>query len=376
MKIEDFHVEIWMNTYETKCKHNIAETCVDSITFADLMELAGKTGDILGELNGMKLTYGAIEGSLRLRTAISALYPGRGPHEVLVTHGAIGANALLYDTLIEPGDEVVSIVPAYQQHYSLPESRGARVKRLKLRAEDGYLPDLDALEALVTPETKIIALTNPNNPTGSVIDEARLRGIADIARRHNAWVLCDEVYRGVNQADDALPASMAEIYERGVAVGSMSKAFALAGLRLGWIVASPDLLQKVTVHRDYNTISVGMIDDHVASIALENSDALLRRNRQIVRTNLTLLDDWVSREPLMSWVRPTGGTVTLLNYDLDIGSYEFCRRLMDETGVLLTPGAAFEMEGTVRIGFGNGTDALRGGLEGLSRFLAGFGNHP
>lgn len=376
MKIEDFHVEIWMNTYETKCKHNIAETCVDSITFADLMELAGKTGDILGELNGMKLTYGAIEGSLRLRTAISALYPGRGPHEVLVTHGAIGANALLYDTLIEPGDEVVSIVPAYQQHYSLPESRGARVKRLKLRAEDGYLPDLDALEALVTPETKIIALTNPNNPTGSVIDEARLRGIADIARRHNAWVLCDEVYRGVNQADDALPASMAEIYERGVAVGSMSKAFALAGLRLGWIVASPDLLQKVTVHRDYNTISVGMIDDHVASIALENSDALLRRNRQIVRTNLTLLDDWVSREPLRSWVRPTGGTVTLLNYDLDIGSYEFCRRLMDETGVLLTPGAAFEMEGTVRIGFGNGTDALRGGLEGLSRFLAGFGNHP
>lgn len=376
MKIEDFHVEIWMNTYETKCKHNIAETCVDSITFADLMELAGKTGDILGELNGMKLTYGAIEGSLRLRTAISALYPGRGTHEVLVTHGAIGANALLYDTLIEPGDEVVSIVPAYQQHYSLPESRGARVKRLKLRAEDGYLPDLDALEALVTPETKIIALTNPNNPTGSVIDEARLRGIADIARRHNAWVLCDEVYRGVNQADDAMPASMAEIYERGVAVGSMSKAFALAGLRLGWIVASPDLLQKVTVHRDYNTISVGMIDDHVASIALENSDALLRRNRQIVRTNLTLLDDWVSREPLMSWVRPTGGTVTLLNYDLDIGSYEFCRRLMDETGVLVTPGAAFEMEGTVRIGFGNGTDALRGGLEGLSRFLAGFGNHP
>lgn len=112
MKIEDFHVEIWMNTYETKCKHNIAETCVDSITFADLMELAGKTGDILGELNGMKLTYGAIEGSLRLRTAISALYPGRGTHEVLVTHGAIGANALLYDTLIEPGDEVVSIVPA------------------------------------------------------------------------------------------------------------------------------------------------------------------------------------------------------------------------------------------------------------------------
>lgn len=376
MKIEDFHVEIWMNDYETKCRHNIAETCVDSLTFADLMDLAGKTRDILGELNGMKLTYGAIEGSLRLRSAISTLYPGRGPHEVLVTHGAIGANALLYDTLIESGDEVVSIVPAYQQHYSIPESRGARVKRLQLRAEDGYLPDLDALAALVTPETKIITLTNPNNPTGSVIDEARLRGIVDIARRHNAWVLCDEVYRGVDQASDALPASMAEIYDRGIAVGSMSKAFALAGLRLGWIVASADLLQKVTVHRDYNTISVGMIDDHVASIALENCEALLRRNRQIVRTNLTILDDWMSRQPLMSWVRPAGGTVTLLNYDLDIGSYEFCRRLMDETGVLLTPGAAFEMEGTVRIGFGNGTDALLGGLDGLSRFLAGFGKRP
>ena len=123
------------------------------------------------------------------------------------------------------------------------------------------------------------------------------------------------------------------------------------------------------IHRDYNTISVGRIDDCLASIALENRDALLRRNREIVARNLAVLDNWVSGEPRMDWVRPTGGTVTLLKYRADMGSEEFCRRLLAETGVLLVPGQAFEVEGTVRIGFGNATATLEAGLAGLSRFL-------
>ena len=369
MKIEPFGVEIWMNARETLCAHNIAETCVDSITFGDLMALAGKRADILSELTALKLTYGAIEGSARLRAAIASLYRGRTANEVMVTHGAIGANALLYQALIEPGDEIVSLVPTYQQHYSIPESYGATVKRLRLRAETGYLPDLAELSALVTPKTKLIALTNPNNPTGAVMDEARLRGVAEIAARHGAVVICDEVYRGIDQADDGLGISMAEIYDKGIAVGSMSKAFALAGLRLGWIVAPAAVLHRVSTHRDYNTISVGMIDDHIAGIALEHRDALLRRNRAIVRANLALVERWVAKEPRISWVKPRGGTVTLLRFDAPIGSVEFCTRLLQETGVLLTPGAVFEMEGTLRIGFGNATASVTAGLDGLSRFL-------
>ncbi len=141
MKIADFAVEIWMNANETRCWFNMAESCVDSITLRDLLSLAGKTETILDELLPMKLTYGAIAGSERLRTAIASLYPGRNADEVLVTHGAAGANALLYETLIEPGDEVVCIVPTYQQHYSIPESFGAVVKRLHLRRENAYLVD-------------------------------------------------------------------------------------------------------------------------------------------------------------------------------------------------------------------------------------------
>lgn len=370
MKIEDFAVEIWMNAHETRCRYNIAESCVDSITVGALLDLAGKRDAILDELTPIKLTYGAIEGSERLRTAIAALYASTPPDRVLTTHGAIGANALLYEALIGAGDEMVSVVPTYQQHYSIAESYGATVKRLQLRRENGYLPDCDELARLVTPKTKLIALTNPNNPTGALMDRAMLEAVVRVAARYNTWVICDEVYRGVNQDDDALTPSIVDLYERGIAVGSMSKAFAMAGLRLGWIVAPDEVRHAAMVHRDYNTISVGALDDHFAAIALEHRDALLERNRAIVRTNLSILDAWVAREPRISYLRPQGGTVTLLNYELDMTSVELCTRLMDEAGVLLMPGSALGIEGTVRIGFGNGTEVLKAGLEATSLFLA------
>lgn len=373
MKIEEFGVEIWMNAYETKCRYNIAETCVDAITFGDLMATSGRSQTILAELNSLKLTYGAIEGSTRLKAAIASLYRGRDADDVLVTHGAAGANALLYETIVEPGDEVIAIVPTYQQHTSIPKSLGAEVLPLTLRADDGYQPDLAELEALISPRTRLISLTNPNNPTGVLIRDDGLAGIAAIAARHDLWVISDEVYRGVNQADDTLSTSIAEIYPKGIAVGSMSKAFAMAGLRLGWIAAPPALLHQVMIHRDYNTISVGMIDDLIASIALENRDALLDRNRRIVRTNLDILSRWVAQEPSVSWFKPDGATVTLLNYKLDMPSRDFCEQLLRETGVLLVPGSVFGVEGAVRIGFGNGTEALTAALPLVTGFLRRHG---
>ena len=370
MKIAEFGVEIWMNKYELICAHNLAETCVESLTVQQLLDLSGKSNLKLDELLPMKLTYGAIEGSDRLRAAVAALYQNQSPERVLITHGAIGANALLYETLIEPGDEIVSVVPTYQQHYSIPESYGATVKKLPLRPENAYLPDIAKLKSLVTPKTKLIAFTNPNNPTGSVMDRALLEQIIAIARDNDAYILCDEVYRGINQDNDDLNNAIADLYEKGISVGSMSKAFALAGLRLGWIVAPKDVLHQVMIHRDYNTISVGMLDDHFAALALENASSLLHRNRAIVRTNLAMLSDWVDNEPRISWVKPKGGTVTLLKYDLVMTSEAFCKTLVDETGVMLMPGSALNMEGTVRIGFGNPTDVMKVGLQKLSGFLA------
>jgi aspartate/methionine/tyrosine aminotransferase len=369
MKIKPFGVEIWMNQYETQCAYNLAETCVESLTVAQLLDLAGKRDAILDELLPLKLTYGAIEGTERLRGNIASLYSRQKPENVTITHGAIGANALVYATLVEPGDRVISVLPTYQQHYSIPESLGADVQIHKLREENAFLPDLDEIERLVTPKTKLIALTNPNNPTGSLLDRAMMQRVADMAARVGAYVLCDEVYRGVDQIGDTLTVSMADLYERGISTGSMSKAFSLAGLRLGWIVGPKDLIHAVSIHRDYNTISVGMLDDHFASIALEHRDAILTRNRAIVRGNLAILDRWVAEEPAISYVKPKGGTVALLKYDFDLPSRDFCVRLLETEGVMFTPGSALDMEGYVRIGYANNRAVLEEGLPRVSRFL-------
>ncbi|MEO3387206.1 aminotransferase [Mesorhizobium sp. CAU 1741] len=371
MRIDAFGVEIWMNRHENHCRYNLAETCVESLTVAELLALAGKSNAILDELLPMKLTYGAIEGSQRLRDAIAELYETRGPDDVLVAHGAIGANSLVYSALVEPGDTVISIVPTYQQHVSIPESLGATVKKLPLREEQGYAVDLDELRDLTKSGAKLIAFANPNNPTGALMDRAVLEEIVRIAEGCSAWVLSDEVYRGIDQSGDGTTASVADMYPKGISIGSMSKAFSLAGLRLGWIVGDPDLLRDVSIHRDYNTISVGMVDDLLAAIALESRDAILARNRAIVRQNLAILDEWVAGQPSISWERPQGGTTALLRYGEETDSEAFCLRLLEETGVLFTPGAALGAEGTVRIGYANNTQILREGLGAVSEFLAG-----
>lgn len=369
MHIEPFGVEIWMNEWETRCDWNLAETCVESITIGELLTLAGKNEADLSELLPMKMTYGAIEGSDRLRAAIAALYESQAPENLIVTHGTIGANMLVHKTLVSRGDHVVAVVPTYQQHYSIPESIGAEMHLLRLREEDGWLPDLDALREMVTAETRLIAINNPNNPTGALMGREILEEIAQIAREVGAWVLCDEVYRGTAQTGDGMGPSMADIYEKGISTASTSKAFSLAGLRLGWIAAPKEVIEAVAIHRDYDTISVGMVDDHFATLALENADRVLARSHAITRGNLAILSEWIATEPLMSWVKPVAGTTALLKYDLDMPSRDFCVALLQETGVMFTPGSALNMEGYVRIGFANNPEVLREGLKRVSEFL-------
>ncbi|MHA7146741.1 aminotransferase [Arthrobacter sp. TmT3-37] len=370
MKIRSFGVEIWMNRYENKCAYNLGETCVESLTVDELLTLAGRKETFLEEILPLKLTYGAIEGTDELRSLISGLYETLGPENTITTHGAIGANALIHETLVEPGDRVISVLPTYQQHYSIPESYGADVQLLKLRPENGYLPDLEELRSLVTENTRLIVLNNPNNPSGSVMDRAMLQAVADIADTIGAYVLCDEVYRGTAQAGDGNTASIADVYSRGISTASMSKAFSLAGLRLGWVAGPVDIIERVAIRRDYNTISVGMIDDVLARIALENKDKILERSRSIVRTNLQILDDWVRQEPSITYVKPAGGTTALLEYNTDEPSADLAAAMMEDIGVLMTPGSAFDLEGCLRIGYANNETVLREGLTKVSEFLA------
>lgn len=372
MQIREFGVERWMDLYENQCELNLAETCVESLTVGELLKIAGKEDALLGEILPMKLTYGAIDGTERLRSNVASLYEKQGVPNVLITHGAISANALVYETLVEPGDHVISVLPTYQQHYSIPESYGANVEILRLREENGFLPDLEELKRMVKPTTRVIAINNPNNPTGSLMDRDFLLAIAEIARSCGAYVLNDEVYRGTDQEGTGFTASIADLYEKGISTGSMSKTWSLAGLRVGWIVAPVELLQRVRTHRDYNTISVGMLNDLLASIALENRKAILERNHGILRTNLAVLDAWIAKEPLLSYVKPKSGTTALVKVNVDMTSREFCVSLLEKTGVMFTPGSALDVEGYVRVGYTNNREVLVAGLAKVSEFLRGI----
>ncbi len=196
MHIEPFFVEQWMNAHETTATWNIAETCVHSLRLEELLEMSGDADGVLRRLRDTWLGYGDITGSPRLRAAIAALYGERiTADNVLTANGAIGANFLALYALVEPGTTVVSVQPTYQQLFSVPESLGAEVRPLRLRGEDGYLPDPEELRALTDERTRLIILNNPNNPTGALIDEPLLREIVSVARERDAWLFCDEVYR-------------------------------------------------------------------------------------------------------------------------------------------------------------------------------------
>ena len=372
MKIKPFGVEIWMNEFEDHCEFNLAETCVASLTIEQLLEMSGKNDSVMSDLLPMKMTYGAIQGSDRLRDAICTMYAKQTRENIVVTHGAIGANALIHETLVEQGDHVISVRPTYQQHYSIPESYGAEVEILHLRPENGFLPDLQEFAAMVRPKTKLIVLNNPNNPTGSLMAAGFLNQFIDIARGSDAYILCDEVYRGTNQTGDGFAPAMADIYKKGISVAGMSKTFSLAGLRLGWIAGPLEVLEAVSIHRDYNTISVGMLDDYFAAMALEAKDKILERTHQITRKNLEVLDAWVAGEPSISYIKPKAGTTALLKYDFDMPSRDFCIQLLENKGVMFTPGSVMSMEGWLRVGYANDTDILRTGLARVSEFLAGL----
>lgn len=371
MKIKPFAVEEWMNAWEVGAKYNIAETCVDSISMNGLFELTGEDKtEFLNRLCARRLSYGDIEGLPEFRKGVCGLYKTLNIENIVPTHGASGANHHVFYSLISPGDRVVSIMPTYQQLYSIPESYGADVQILHLSKENNYLPDLEKLRRLVTPKTKMICINNPNNPTGALMSEQILREIVEIARSADAWILCDEVYRHLSQEDGWCP-SIVDLYEKGISVSSMSKVFSLAGLRLGWIATHDmSVVKSCLSHRDYNLVSCGVFDEMLAAAALKHRDKLLERSRKIVRENLQILDDWVGSEPHVSYVKPKAGTTALVYYDLDISSYEFCEEMYKKIGAFVTPGDCFEVPHSMRIGYAYGKQDLIDGLKAISKYIA------
>ena len=373
MKIKPFKVEQWMNEYEMDAIYNIAETCVDSMSLSELIRLSGVDRDsLLDGILDMKMTYGYITGNPRLKDAIGALYKGIERDDILTTNGGIGANNLVLNTIVEPGDKVVSIIPTYQQLYSIPEALGADVHIMYLEKGNDFLPDMDKLKKMVDKNTRIICLNNPNNPTGALIPEHMMEEIVALAESVDAYILCDEVYRGLNQ-DGSYHKSIVELYDKGIGTSSMSKVFSLAGLRLGWIVTrDKELMERLFSHRDYSIISCGVVDEVFGALALENKDKVLERNLKIIRENLKILDDWINEHERFSYVKPIAGTTALVFYDYDISAFEFCTGLMEHSKTFVTPGSCFEYENSFRIGYAASREILIEGLKNLEDYSRGL----
>ena len=371
MDIKTFKVERWMDEYETKCKYNLAETCIDSLTVREVIEMAGlDVEEYMMELADTRLTYSHIGGSPELLNGIASLYSDViKPEHIIPMHGAIGANYHILMTLINPSDNMISVMPTYQQHYSIPESIGAEVRILNLNLENHFLPDIDKLKELVDENTRVITMNSPNNPSGSLIPKDVMEQVIEVAKSVDAYVLCDEVYRGISE-DGSYMYSVADLYEKGISVGSMSKSWSMAGVRLGWIVTRDmDLIHRCHERRDYDTISCAVIDDKLAALALANKEKIIERNRDILNTNRKILDDWVNATPEVYYQKPVAGTTALVYYKKNMPSRELCDRLIKETGVLFTPGVCFEMEGAVRIGYAFDSKVLQKGLDLFADFL-------
>jgi aspartate/methionine/tyrosine aminotransferase len=359
MRIDLFRMERMQCLWESAVSFNLSESGVTPVTVDEILEGGSR------ELGGQALSYPPSAGSRLLRRRIAAWYPGATPDNILVANGGSEANFTTLWGLLEPGTRAAVMIPNYLQARGLARvwAAGADPFRLVETYENGawrWALDEDSLRRAVGPRTRVIVVTNPNNPTGHVLTGGEMAAIVRAARRARAWLVVDEVYRGaeVGSGDGRPPASSPTfwgMYGKVVVTSGLSKAFGLPGLRIGWIVGPPRLVARLAMYQDYTTLTPAMLSDRLAAVAMEPArrEALLARTRTIILKSLPPLQAWISRQgDLFRHVPPRAGAIALLRYDLPIGSERLFERLRDERSVLVTPGAHFGIGRYIRVGFG------------------------
>ena len=351
------------SVWENRVRFNLAESGVKPLRLEELLDPAA--------LGDTPLGYPQTSGSEELRELVSDLYPGSDAENVLVTNGTAEANFISVLNLVEPGDDVVVMFPNYMQIWGLARSLKANVKPLPLREENNWRPDLDELAGAVSDKTRLIAICNPNNPTGVMARDDDLREICKIAGKVGAWILADEVYTGAELGDEP-SATLWGWYDRLLVTCGLSKAYGLPGLRIGWVVGPADHMEELWSYKDYTTIGPGALSEKLARVALEpkKRHQILERTQTILRSQLPLVEQWVEEQRgLFSMVRPQAGAIAYLRYNMDVSSTELITRLREEKSVLVVPGDHFGMDHYVRIGFGYDRENLAKGLELFSELL-------
>ncbi len=378
MRIDRFHMERTQCLYENTVRYNLSESGVQPMRVEEL--LGEDEGFDRAALLSTALKYPESDGSVLLRERIAALYPGAAAENVLVTNGTSEANYTALWGLLDRGDRAAVMLPTYMQTWGLARAYGghADAYRLRLRPARGgearrWALDRASLARAVTRKTRLIVVTNPNNPTGAVLTGEEMDAIVDAARSVRAWIVADEVYRGAEIAGGELSPTFWGRYPRVLVTSGLSKAFGLPGLRIGWIAGPPGTIARLCGYHDYMTLTPTMLSDRLARAALEPTrrDAILARTRRILRESLPKMEAWIrSHGEIFDYVPPVAGAIALVGYRLPISSVALFDRLRLEESVLITPGAHFGTGKSFRVGFGYDLEKSLEGLARISAFIA------
>jgi aspartate/methionine/tyrosine aminotransferase len=356
-------MERMMSQFEQDVDYNLSESGVHPVQLA---ELIADEPNFIEQLLQTELNYPHVNGIPELRQNIANLYDGAGPENVLVTVGAAEANYISTRTLVSPGQEIVVLLPNYMQIWGIARNHAFDLKIAHLREESGWAPDLAELQEVVSSQTKLIAVCNPNNPTGRIMTDAEMNSIVSIAERVGAWILADEVYAGAERIENRHSRSFIGRYDKVIATGSMSKAYGLPGLRIGWLVAPAVTLDEVWARHEYTTISATMLANKLAAIALSPTvrPRLLERTQKYIRRGYPVLQQWMdSHKDIFSFHPPDAAAIAFVRYNLDINSSELVDRLRSQKSVLIVPGDHFGLDHFVRISFGLSEDYLVAALD-------------
>ncbi|HYX81697.1 MAG TPA: aminotransferase class I/II-fold pyridoxal phosphate-dependent enzyme [Gemmatimonadales bacterium] len=364
-----FDLERWQSTWENRVRYNLSESGVHPLTIQELLGLAGASALPLLEV---RLGYSQSNGTDLLRERIATLYPGASPDQVLVTTGSSEANFITCWRLLEPGDKVAVMMPNYLQTRGLAQNFGGQATAFQLHEKEGWEPYAEEIRTAIAPGTKLVVVTNPHNPTGHVLGDAARKLLLERAAEVGAWILADEVYQGAERNGTTTPSFWGSGYNKVIIVNGLSKAYGLPGLRIGWIVSSPEFSQEVWARHDYTTIGPSGASDHLAAVALDPlvREKLIERTRRILHANYPVLEAWLkSFGDAFSWHPPAAGAICWARYRGAIPATEVVEKLRAQHSVLLCPGDHFGMPGFLRFGYGGDLQHFQEALAETERGL-------
>jgi aspartate/methionine/tyrosine aminotransferase len=366
MSFVPFALERWQSTWENRVKYNISESGVHPLSVAELLKLAGAD---LKQLADMRMIYSQSNGTDELRREIAALYPGASPDQVLVTVGSAEANFIVCWGLIGPGDRAAIQLPTYMQTPGMTTNLGGTVHPFTCTIDRGWEPDLEEVRRAIAPGTKLVVVTNPNNPSGHVLSTDARREIVSCARKAGAWLLCDEVYQGAERNGITTTSFWGE-YDKVIVVNGLSKAYGLPGLRIGWIVAPQTLIDALLERHDYTVIGPSPLSDFLATCALRVRPRILERTRKILNDNYPVIEAWLRKfGDFFEWRSPDAGAIVCARYRHALAALDLVERMRAKRDVLMVPGEHFGSPKHLRFGYGSERKFLEAALAEVEKEL-------